>query len=911
MKISMYQNHFSKNPSAVQIADVLDCIKNGRWAANVISLRSCNSVLSVAAAKKGLPCFTPSCHQEGGRGLDFVKSHSGLLLLDIDKKDNQSINLDGVRESIFALPYVFSLFTTCGGKGLAVICKIDGDNHKNSYSSLSQEFKQLFNINVDLAASDVPRLRAVSFDPQLLKKPIENVLRFERFSPTVRNSKSHVDEFLFAKCQSVVNQLVTKGLCISESRLDWINRAFEFASLGEKGRPLFHEIASAGSSYNFGVSEKKFTEAITRYREDGNSRSAASFLHYCYENHGITPNHDDFRDVIPHHNLLSDLYAEDHPPSVTIVKGLFIKGLPSETTLLNKGVTGNGATHTFITDSARGLRVLLVPYTSIIDSKSDSPNIIAVMAGLSESDLVLILLAYGGDSSLPDPTIVGTYDSLKKIIGALHRLGIPLARVPLMVDEWHSLVMAGNYRAPAIRTIMNNFEKFAYTIFVTATPIPRAILPAKLRAIRQEVYQFVDIPPPSINIRCCTDSTMAVIELVKKRINASISGEYHIFVNNISMIKRIYDELSPLSPIKVTFSKSREKELEGVLPWSAVSERPRQVNLYTSAAFDGFDIQITEDEYVNGRRPFLIAIADSSNPSSQLNLSIDLIQIAGRLRLPSSLRAIQKKELRLGADPFSLNFFFTPSKTPEWGVIHHHRQLLEDLELLHPIEGEQISLNPLVNPDYIDDEGLINLDSCRISIMRTASLIGYSGVSPMTTLLKSVGWAVKTCDIIDNERVTQFKKKISPNELINEFLDLMAFGETCSARELELITIIERRVGSVESMIRLIKEDELRGVLQWVQIKRMMITRGGVLSDHQKIYQLLKLVVTIGERYSANQIKTKLAGVYGQLGVATTPKGGDLSRYFFTKMVRSRGGSTYFTKLTGVRPLFSDSQEVT
>ena len=72
-----------------------------------------------------------------------LKEHSGYICVDID--NIESNNIEELKLKLSNDKYVESYFTSCGGSGLAVIIKIDGSKHLESFLGLEEYFFKTYN----------------------------------------------------------------------------------------------------------------------------------------------------------------------------------------------------------------------------------------------------------------------------------------------------------------------------------------------------------------------------------------------------------------------------------------------------------------------------------------------------------------------------------------------------------------------------------------------------------------------------------------------------------------------------------------------------------------------------------------------------------------------------------------------
>lgn len=71
---------------------------------------------------------------------------------------------------------------------------------------------------------------------------------------------------LISRC---VEEVERKQINIAGGRSDWVSLSYEFASVGESGRELFHRCASLDSSYSFNENEGLFSYALRRGSRTG------------------------------------------------------------------------------------------------------------------------------------------------------------------------------------------------------------------------------------------------------------------------------------------------------------------------------------------------------------------------------------------------------------------------------------------------------------------------------------------------------------------------------------------------------------------------------------------------------------------------------------------------------------------
>lgn len=166
-QISLYKNNRdTKGTDPVNIKDVYSWIKSGAWDKYVQPVRSLEYKSDAYdAAKNQLPAFTMSgIFPQGQRGNDFIIAHSGRIVIDIDGLKDSVLD---VKQELIADEYSEAVFLSVGGRGLAVVVKIDPSKHVETFNQLEQYYLEVYGLQIDKSCKNVARIRYVSSDPDL------------------------------------------------------------------------------------------------------------------------------------------------------------------------------------------------------------------------------------------------------------------------------------------------------------------------------------------------------------------------------------------------------------------------------------------------------------------------------------------------------------------------------------------------------------------------------------------------------------------------------------------------------------------------------------------------------------------------------------------------------------------------
>lgn len=95
---------------------------------------------------------------------------SNIIAIDIDKSDNENIDLEDVRKKIFELPYVFAVLKSISGLGLyALILVEDGKYTKEYYKYITKLWNQKYGLNIDTQCNNISRKRFIGYDEEATK----------------------------------------------------------------------------------------------------------------------------------------------------------------------------------------------------------------------------------------------------------------------------------------------------------------------------------------------------------------------------------------------------------------------------------------------------------------------------------------------------------------------------------------------------------------------------------------------------------------------------------------------------------------------------------------------------------------------------------------------------------------------
>lgn len=234
--------------------------------------------------KISLPMATVSGVFSPVRSIGNLKSHSGLLCIDLDAKQNPGHELSAMRRVLESREDTAYVSLSVSGNGLfAIIPLAYPDRQREQFSALKREFKTRYDLVLD-DCGDVTRLRALSYDPEpcvnAFAMRYEGIDRQELRVPAHSLTGADGDMRKVNRC---VEQIVRYGIDITGSYEEWVAIGMSLCSLGEQGRYYFHAVSRQYPNYQFGETDRKFTALLRGTKRVG----LGTFFYWCSQ-YGVT-----------------------------------------------------------------------------------------------------------------------------------------------------------------------------------------------------------------------------------------------------------------------------------------------------------------------------------------------------------------------------------------------------------------------------------------------------------------------------------------------------------------------------------------------------------------------------------------------------------------------------------------------
>ena len=288
--ISLYGNEKqSKNCTETDIEYFLSDIKKQKYEDKVLAIRIAKKAYKenpttenkekLKSLKGSIPRVTISgLFSKNGRTNENLIQHSGFIDIDIDGLDPKE--LQSIKQRLSEDKYCYSVFTSCGGDGLAFIVKIDPNRHLDAWDGLAEYFYKNYKLSIDIVHKAVANTRNISSDSDLFY--CENSMTFKEYTKKTKDKAVQV-KFVYVKTDidETVKEIVRRNINLCDTYQNYRAIGFAIGSrFGESGRGNFHDLCSMDSSYNHKSVERDY-KAFCKEKSGG--ITIGSFYAKCKE----------------------------------------------------------------------------------------------------------------------------------------------------------------------------------------------------------------------------------------------------------------------------------------------------------------------------------------------------------------------------------------------------------------------------------------------------------------------------------------------------------------------------------------------------------------------------------------------------------------------------------------------------
>jgi predicted RNA-binding protein YlxR (DUF448 family) len=167
-KINIFNGVLDKDCShKFSVEKILDAIRDGRWKDAIEEYRQETDKDKREVLKKNFPGVTFSGTFNESRKDSNLSSYTGILVIDIDKKD-LNIAYEEALWHVVDTPFVFCAFKSpSGGIKALAYSTMKSDMHKWYFKGVEEYFKDNYGIQIDASGKNPGRLCFISYDPNM------------------------------------------------------------------------------------------------------------------------------------------------------------------------------------------------------------------------------------------------------------------------------------------------------------------------------------------------------------------------------------------------------------------------------------------------------------------------------------------------------------------------------------------------------------------------------------------------------------------------------------------------------------------------------------------------------------------------------------------------------------------------
>lgn len=276
VNISLFSSYTNPMPScSIPLEGLFSSIAHEEFKNEVEAVRKETVPDKKKQLKAALPAVTIS-GEFSKREKSALTTHSGFICIDIDGKENPTINdWPKLRNDLGAIKEVaFAALSVSGCGAFAVIPIAYPAKHGQHFDALRSDFASI-GITIDKACRDVSRLRGITSDSGAIFNPAANTYcRLAEEPKPARKTAIpiHTGENDLVQ---LIREIENRGIDITQGYKPWFEVGCAIANeLGEAGRAYFHNLSQYNHDYKAGACDRQFTACL---RHPGNFTKATIF----------------------------------------------------------------------------------------------------------------------------------------------------------------------------------------------------------------------------------------------------------------------------------------------------------------------------------------------------------------------------------------------------------------------------------------------------------------------------------------------------------------------------------------------------------------------------------------------------------------------------------------------------------
>ena len=585
----------------------------------------------------------------------------------------------------------------------------------------------------------------------------------------------------------------------------------------------------------------------------------------------------------------------------------FLNNIPDGKVILNKKLTGCGATTLFL--KVDKPLILCAHRTELLSCKANADlhkSEVCLFNSVSEDLLSNISnLNKYLDNYQTSPKILVTIDSLHYVIDVLEKRG-ELKKYYVVSDEMQCIFTDSVFKGDIVFKYLNDLGKIDNIIYLSATPYMETYLD-QLDEFKNLLYVELDweseeperVIKPNIKTFNVSSLVKELNKIIKKYKtlgyfeSKSVNGvpykaEQGIFyLNSVEDITKAIksNKLSP-EECNIICSKTNKKNLDKLkrLGFSVGSvqkkgELHKTFTFVTKCAFEGVDMY-----HPSG---ITYIFADPNLENLSLDISIDIEQIMGRQRLESNVfryDAIMFFKTTKGSNIISQVDFdknikekinYTKKEINYYNSLDDElkKRKFESIDIIHNSVGfrnDYVSFypNPVTNELEARENILVKISEYRAWDIRCNNYFNQ---------LRVISGINKICGEyqypIDELFGIFYITKDFPTRMKAYCDFLNSYPEAQDEVEQKSVGIIDYEF---HQYYRTLGPDKIRANSYHRSMLESLINAGKVINIKDKILEVFKPGTTLPKK----EIKESLQDIYNNLGIKKTAKATDLEEYF-------------------------------
>ena len=560
--------------------------------------------------------------------------------------------------------------------------------------------------------------------------------------------------------------------------------------------------------------------------------------------------------------------------------------------ILNKIIPNCGGTTLALEDNHK--TIICSPRIELLKNKhAQYPNALLVIGGVSINEIEQYLLSH------PLPKILITYDSINKLLKMIS----DLEEWRIVVDEFQCILSDSAFKSEVELNLIQTLSQCPYVTYLSATPIIDKYLAQIPEFSSLDYYEieWQNVDKVYIQRQRHSNPINAALEIVNSFKNGNYpyidndtgdriySKECVIFLNSVQSIVNIIKDAELLpEQVNIIVGNSNENDklisklgegfMRGNIPLKG--QPHKLITFCTSTAYAGCDF------YSTNATTFVIS--DGNRKNMAVDISTELIQIAGRQRLEINpfrkiITFIYKTNItEISEDDFRAAITAKYESSIE--EVHYKNNAtgrikereISNIKKIQAIEkyGESYAMWSDINQCFtINQIAYINEQYCY-----DVQQLNYRNGITIQNLIEDTG----RFELLGNEEYyNSYSRQLKHLIQRNKFEDIMkSYIESKSTNTLRLEYItddIAKKHPKIKYYYEQLGEERIKA-LGYKESKIKVELQN--LHTANKVPYELRLLLKNEERISNTMLKQTVQYVYDKLGIKKTAKATDIIAYF-------------------------------